>query len=99
MIENLLSSTGLVALKISEENEKGNRIYYSNLIELLEKPASSATVNKSVKLLEDMGIVISKWRINSSNRRWIRELTPTEDAKDILKELQCCLRRLEKTLG
>ena len=87
--EKLLSKELLVASEIYRLSEIENEeVYFSKLVDILSKKgkASSATINKSMDILFDLGMIYAEWG-KLKNGRWARIIKIAGESKEFIKGL------------
>ena len=82
----LLSNEFKVAAQIYECNQNEQKIWFTNLVELLAPHMSSATVMKSLRTLFDWGIVKAEYGPTDKNRAG-RLLFIAGESKSTIKEI------------
>ncbi len=85
--EKLLSKELLVASEIYRLSEIENEeVYFSKLVDILseKRKASSATINKSMDILFDLGMIYAEWG-KLKNGRWARILRIAGESKEFIK--------------
>ena len=87
--ERLLSKELIVASEIYRLTEiEKEEVYFSKLAKILskEKKASSATINKSLDILFDLGMIYAEWG-KLENGKWARLLKIAGESKDFIKRI------------
>ncbi len=75
-----------VAIQIYKSTvEDKEDVYYTKLVELLDGKVSSATINKALDSLLDIGILSAEWKKLGSN--WARVFTVSNEGEDTIKSL------------
>ena len=71
-----------VALEILEFNdiEKDKEIYFSKLVDDMEKIVSRQTIHEALDALIDQGLVSSEWTQNV-DKRWVRGYKPASEGQ------------------
>jgi len=85
--EQLLSKELIVASEIYRLSEIENtKVYFTKLVDILSKKrkASAATINKSMDILFDLGMIYADWE-KLENGRWARVLKIAGESKDFIK--------------
>ena len=85
--EEILSKELIVASAIYKLTEvEKEEVYFSKLVEILSKEgkASSATINKSMDILFDLGMIYAEWK-KLENGRWARVIRIAGESKEFIK--------------
>ena len=81
----VLSNDFLICLKIFEANQKGEKIWFSKLVEMMRGKISLSTVSKSLDRLFDRGMVDGDWE--KVDGRWTRTLKITGEFSGFVEGL------------
>ena len=87
--EDILSKELIVASTIYKlTEEEGNEVYFSKLVQELEKEkrVSKTTINKSLDILFDLGMIYADWK-KLSNGKWARVIRIAGESKAFIRKI------------
>lgn len=81
----ILSSELKMCVIIYEHNLRGEKIWFSKLVEVLAGDVSRSTISKNIDRLFDLGMIDGKWE--KVDGRWTRTFSVAGEAEELVKTL------------
>ena len=82
---SVLSTDLKVCYVIYESEQRKDKIWFSKLVQILEKDVSRGTISKSLDKLFDLGMIDGQWE--KADGKWTRTFTITGEAKDFIRNV------------